>query len=210
MLVLALDTALTAATAVVGRDGAVLCAKVEPMARGHQEAIAPLTEAAMAEAGVGFAALDRIAVTVGPGSFTGLRVGLAFAKGLALAWSTPLVGLGSLEALAESDDHPGRRLAVIDAGRGQVYRQWFDGEVARTSPAQIPLDAIQREAAEAGAFTACGSGASILGMTAAVEHSTPPALVRLAERAPAPDGPPRPMYLRSPDAKTLAERGIVR
>ncbi|MDP9103805.1 MAG: tRNA (adenosine(37)-N6)-threonylcarbamoyltransferase complex dimerization subunit type 1 TsaB, partial [Pseudomonadota bacterium] len=98
MIVLALDTALAAATAVVARDGVVLAARCQPMGRGHQEAIAKLTEAAMAEAAIAFRDLGRIGVTVGPGSFTGLRVGLAFAKGLALAWKTPVVGIGSLEA----------------------------------------------------------------------------------------------------------------
>src|SRR5678815_1575047 len=99
MIVLGLDTCLSSCSVAV-RDGErVLASAREVMARGHQERLAPMAQAVMAEAGLSFDKLDRIAVTVGPGSFTGLRVGIAFAKGLALALDLPTVGVGSLEAL---------------------------------------------------------------------------------------------------------------
>ena len=82
MIVLALDTCLFACSAAVVRGGELLARRIDPMARGHQERLAPLVQEVMAQAGLDFEALDRIGVTVGPGSFTGLRVGLAFAKGL--------------------------------------------------------------------------------------------------------------------------------
>ena len=105
MIVLAIDTCLFACSVAVVNDGRVLARRVEPMSRGHQERLAPLVQEAMAEAGLGFDKLDRIGVTVGPGSFTGLRVGLAFAKGLASALSIPAVGIGALEALADTEPH---------------------------------------------------------------------------------------------------------
>ena len=209
MLILALDTALQAATAVVAEDGRVLAVRTLPMARGHQEAIAGLAQAAMAEAGVGFDRLDRIGVTVGPGSFTGLRVGLAFAKGLALAWGTPLVGIGSLEALA-AGVAGGRVAAAIDAGRGQVYLQ------AGGAPAQLPLAEARAALFAFAPEVVVGSAAGLLAEaapTAQIEsgaHPTAEALARLTLAASAPLGPPKPLYLRAPDAKTLAERGVVR
>ena len=125
MIVLGLDTCLAACSAAVA-DGERLIARVSaPMARGHQERLAPMVRDLMGEAGIAFSDLDRIGVTVGPGSFTGLRVGLAFAKGLALALHRPCIGIGTLAALAASAEAPGHCAAVIDAGRGQVYLQLF-------------------------------------------------------------------------------------
>ena len=92
MLILALDTALETCSAALVRGGRVLAARSEPMARGHQERIAPLVDELAREAGIAFAEVDRIGVTCGPGSFTGLRVGLAFAKGLGFALGRPVVG----------------------------------------------------------------------------------------------------------------------
>jgi len=209
LIVLALDTALAAATAVVARDGAVLSAQVQPMARGHQEAIAGLAQAAMAEAGVRFEDLDRIGVTLGPGSFTGLRVGLAFAKGLALAWNTPLVGLGALEALVASSDGA-RVAAAIDAGRGQVYL--LAGGPAVQAPIEDALETVAVFAPD----VIIGSGAVLMSPSAPAArvddrgYPTPDALARLTAQAAAPSGPPKPLYLRAPDAKTLAERGVIR
>src|SRR5579864_1945967 len=99
------------------------------MMRGHAEALMPLIATVMSTAGVEFSDLDRIAVTVGPGSFTGLRVGIAFAKGLALAADAPAVGIGTLEALVAGDSARGRKTAVIEAGRGGVWLQPFDGQI---------------------------------------------------------------------------------
>ncbi|MGZ8364529.1 MAG: tRNA (adenosine(37)-N6)-threonylcarbamoyltransferase complex dimerization subunit type 1 TsaB, partial [Caulobacteraceae bacterium] len=98
-MVLGLDTALTACSVAVIDGDAVLASRSEPMTRGHQERLAPMVAEVMAEAGIAFDALDRIGVTIGPGGFTGLRVGLAFAKGLALALDIPCVGVTTLAAL---------------------------------------------------------------------------------------------------------------
>src|ERR1700744_2624959 len=101
MIVLGLDTCLNACSVAVLDGERVVASAREGMARGHQERLAPMARDVMAKAGIGFPALDRIAATVGPGSFTGLRVGVAFAKGLALALDRPTAGVGTLEALAQ-------------------------------------------------------------------------------------------------------------
>src|ERR1700728_3269122 len=102
MLILAIDTALDACAAcVLDADAARLIAQEsQTMKRGHAEALMPLIGRVMKEAGIAFAALDRIAVTTGPGSFTGLRVGLSAARGIALAANKPVVGLTTLAAYA--------------------------------------------------------------------------------------------------------------
>jgi tRNA threonylcarbamoyl adenosine modification protein YeaZ len=99
-MILSIDTCLGASSVAVLDGERVLAARSEPMTRGHQERIGIIARETAAEAGVAFSDLARIGVTVGPGSFTGLRVGLAFAKGLATALSIPCVGVNTLESLA--------------------------------------------------------------------------------------------------------------
>jgi tRNA threonylcarbamoyladenosine biosynthesis protein TsaB len=128
--VLAIDTALEACSAAIldtdRTDG--VTSRSLPMMRGHAEALMPLIAAVMAEAQMDFPDLDRIAVTVGPGSFTGLRVGVAAARGIALAAGKPAVGLTTLAGLAapfvEADDGTAV-LAVINARHDRVYMQLF-------------------------------------------------------------------------------------
>jgi tRNA threonylcarbamoyladenosine biosynthesis protein TsaB len=212
--ILALDTCLDACSVAVTTDGRVLAAASEPMARGHQERLAPLAEEVMAEAGLAFKDLDRIGVTVGPGSFTGLRVGLAFAKGLALALDIPCVGIGTLEALAETVRDPVAAFvaACIDAHRGQVYLQVFIDGRAAMAPDVLPFEMAAARLAElwpGGPATVVGSGAPLLqgvlpgARIDANRAPDPTAVARLglAVRSPA---TPRPLYLRAPDAKLPA------
>jgi tRNA threonylcarbamoyladenosine biosynthesis protein TsaB len=190
-----------------------LSTRIAPMERGHQEALAPLVAEAMAEAGIGFDRLERVAVTVGPGSFTGLRVGLAFAKGMALALDIPCVGVGTLEALAAGGQ--GFTAAAIDARRDQLYLQCFDGAEPLSAPDNLPLAEAGARLAElwsGGPARLVGPGAPLLAAVApgaAVEAGAwcdPAALARLAAARPAPAASPRPLYLRAPDARTIAER----
>jgi tRNA threonylcarbamoyladenosine biosynthesis protein TsaB len=183
----------------------------EPTARGHQERLGPMTRDLMASAGIEFATLDRIGVTVGPGSFTGLRVGLAFAKGLAFALGRPCVGVGTLEALAAGFEDGGPLAAVIDAGRGRVYVQLFDGEASLSGPDILPLETAAARLVEvfaAGEVALTGPGANLLagvlpgGTVQAQAAPDPRAVARRA--AAAPPAPPRPLYLRPPDAKAKA------
>ncbi len=211
MIVLSLDTCLGACSVAVLADGVELATLSEPMTRGHQERIAPIAGEAMRAAGLPFSALDRIAVTVGPGSFTGLRVGLAFAKGLALALDRPCVGVGCLEALAAGVAGPGHRASVIDAGRGRVFLQVFDGEESISAPDSLDIETAAARLAElshAGELTLTGPGASLLtgviGSARLVEQAAPSPSVVARIAATAALTPPRPLYLRAPDAKPKA------
>ena len=208
MKLLSLDTCLQACSVALEADSKPRIWLTEAMARGHQERLATMTRDVMADGGLAFAELDRIGVTIGPGSFTGLRVGLAFAKGLALALGRPCVGVGVLEALAASLDHRGPLAAVIDAGRGRVYLQIFDAAVAVTAPELLDTGlAITRvaEVCPSGEITLTGPGAPILAPALRAAHvqelaaPDPRAVARLARLAPI--VPPRPLYLRAPDAK---------
>jgi tRNA threonylcarbamoyladenosine biosynthesis protein TsaB len=208
VILLALDTALEACSVAILDGERVLAARSEPMPRGHQERLAPLVAELLLEAGVKAKDLDRVGVTVGPGSFTGLRVGLAFAKGLGAALDRPVVGIGALEALAASVSGPGVTVAVIDARREQIYLQAFEAGVAVTPPQALSLLDATEVLRPLNPARLVGSGAPLL--TAAFPAAEPyeragadpVALARLA--AVAPVAPPRPMYLRAPDAKLPA------
>lgn len=213
MIVLGLDTCLSSCSVAVLDGERVLGFAREVMARGHQERLASMTREVMADAGLSFDRLDRIAVTVGPGSFTGLRVGIAFAKGLALALARPAVGIGTLEALAaEADkDSGGLVFPAIDARRGQLYLQGFEHGRALMAPDALTAEAAAArlaELAQGRAFTLVGSGAALLADFApsarvvAAEGADARQVARLAAaREP---GPLKPLYLRSPDAKLPA------
>jgi tRNA threonylcarbamoyladenosine biosynthesis protein TsaB len=211
MIILALDTCLGACSVALRRDGVTLGALSEPTARGHQERLAPMTRDLMAGSGLEFTALDRVGVTVGPGSFTGLRVGLAFAKGLAFALRRPCVGVGTLEALAAGLGNGGPRAAVIDAGRGRVYIQLFDGAASLSGPDILSLETAAARLVEiyaSAGVTLTGPGAHLLAgalpgaVVRAQAAPDPRAVAALA--ALAPEAPPRPLYLRPPDATAKA------
>ncbi len=138
MIILALDTCLNACAGAVVRDGETLSKIVEPMQRGHQERIAAMTSELTAAANLAFADLDRIAVTVGPGSFTGLRIGLAFAKGLGVALDIPCVGVGVLDVLGRQAK--GRVLVALDARGGAVHLRAFRDGVPQGDAATLPLE----------------------------------------------------------------------
>lgn len=201
MKILAFDTCLTACSVAVMDGEQVLASRAEPMARGHQERLAPLVQDLMGQAGLGFDQLDRIGVTVGPGSFTGLRVGLAFAKGLSAALDRPAIGIGLLEALAEG--LPGRVAAVLDAKRDQVYLQTFVGGEAQTPPRVLSLTEARAELAAFAPSRLVGTGGDLMALSdvtlITADHADPVAIARLAARKP--NAPPVPLYLRAPDAR---------
>lgn len=131
MIVLGLDSSTTACSAAVLRDGAVLARRFQRMERGQSEALIPMVAEVMAEAGLEFSALDLLAVTVGPGSFTGIRVALAAARALALAADRPLVGVGTAQAMAAAipaERRAGREVVVaVESKRDELYLQRLDG-----------------------------------------------------------------------------------
>ncbi|GKQ55495.1 tRNA (adenosine(37)-N6)-threonylcarbamoyltransferase complex dimerization subunit type 1 TsaB [Bradyrhizobium sp. Ce-3] len=222
MIILAIDTALDACSAAVldTDTGKTLAIESQAMQRGHAEALMPLIGRVMRASGIGFAALDRIAVTTGPGSFTGLRVGLSAARGIALSASKPVVGLSTLAAYAApvvAENGQTAILSAIDARHDHVYFQLVGGD---GSPVIKPKVAPIEEALAAsqhGALHLVGNAANILAERWPAD-AAPPVKV---DRQPAPDiiwvawvgaavdpetAPPRPFYLRAPDAKPPKDR----
>lgn len=209
MKVLVIDTALGLCSAGVfevgGETARALGLRSEAMTKGHSERLAGLARDAVAGAG-GFGVIDRIAVTVGPGSFTGLRVGLAFAQGLGAALHRPVVGISTLDALAASVEAK-TVAALIDARRGQVYaRFWRDG-VAEGPPEALSLEQATARVTTLGpGATLVGTGASLLteaapdGVIADRPGAAPEAVARLAAGLDPEAAPPAPLYLRAPDA----------
>ncbi|NBB52950.1 tRNA (adenosine(37)-N6)-threonylcarbamoyltransferase complex dimerization subunit type 1 TsaB [Rhizobium sp. CRIBSB] len=202
---LVIDTALGMCTVVAFDGSQLLGVRSELMARGHQERLGGFLRD-LAETTGGFAGLDRIGVTIGPGSFTGLRVGMAFAQGLGAALDRPVVGVSTLDALAAGLEGSGPVAALIDARRGQVYaRFWRDGDPL--GPAQaLSLDEASNRLAELVDVRVVGSGASLFETHPAVasihpaDGPGPRELATLTLGADAVDTPLHPLYLRAPDA----------
>ena len=208
MLTLALDTALGACSAAVVDGDRVLAARAEPMTRGHQERLAPLVQEVMREAGFAFPDLARVGVTTGPGSFTGLRVGLAFARTLALALGRPCVGVSTLAALAA--ETRGEVVTAIPAPQDRLYTQRFRDAAAVDAPRLVAVDDLDLTgvARLVGPAAARLAGLAPTAEVDALAWPGPAALARLCAAAPEPQEPPAPLYLRAPDARTLAERGL--
>ena len=183
----------------------------EEMTKGHQERLGGMARDAVADAG-GFEGLERVGVTVGPGSFTGLRVGLAFALGLGAARNVPVVGISTLDALAASVAPQGLVVAAIDARRGQVYIRLFRDGVAQDEAQALEIEAARdliASQAQGDDLTIVGSGVGVL--TDGVEAlsnaklfpllaPTSQALAQLTQAMDPANNPPSPLYLRAPDA----------
>ena len=123
LTLLGFDTATAACSAALWAGGAVAAGRRVETGGRHAESLVPMLREVAAEGGTTLAAIDRFAVTVGPGSFTGIRIGLATARGLALALERPLIGLSTLEILAAGvpeAERDGPILAALDAGRGRL------------------------------------------------------------------------------------------
>jgi tRNA threonylcarbamoyl adenosine modification protein YeaZ len=217
MKILAIDTALPAVSVCVLEDGASMpeASETVAMERGHAEALLPMIDRVMARVEGGFSALGRVAVTVGPGSFTGLRVGIAAGRAIGVACAIPTVGVSTLAALAAPlilDEKAERVAVAIDARHGNVFFAAFDPD-GRTLCA--PCLVTVREAVRslgAGAVRLAGSGAPMLaieawsignaaevaGATTAPDIAFVARLGLLADPALA---PARPLYLKPPDAK---------
>jgi tRNA threonylcarbamoyladenosine biosynthesis protein TsaB len=228
--ILALDTAQSACSVAVWRDGTVVARRWESMARGQSEALMPMVRAALEEAGSTFPQLDLLAVTVGPGGFTGLRIGLAAARGMALAAGLPCLGVTTLEAVAHGiPDHErgdGRVLVALDSKRADIFAQVFGPGL---KPVQAPMavlpanlhgllsksassvriagDAAPRaaKALEEEGFTVQLSAASGVPDAAVVAEM---AANRWKPGDPCPT--PAPLYLRQPDATIPRNGGRLR
>jgi len=210
MKILAIDTSFEACSAALLDGGRVLWAETKIIGRGHSEILPPMIARALSETGLSVFNLDRIGVVIGPGAFAGVRVGLAFARGLCLGTGVRAVGVTSLKALAASCEPKGLIAPVFDARRGQVYAALYDEALReRIEPfVASPEEAARRLSAAGGAnLVLAGSGAGLVAPHVAAAVSIlekavidPAALARLAAAAPEPSSPPSPLYLRPPDA----------
>jgi tRNA threonylcarbamoyl adenosine modification protein YeaZ len=216
MRILAIDTALEAcAAAVLDTERGKVASQTLPMVRGHAEALLPLIQRVMQQADMTFSALDRIAVTTGPGSFTGLRVGISAARGIALATGKPAVGLTTLSAYAApfiAKDDQTAVTAAIDARHDHVYLQVFaPGGRTLVAPRIVAVSDAAR-AASRSPMRIVGTGAHMLAAAWPADQPSPvlvedqraPDIVWVGRLGVAMDpaaGAPKPLYLRAPDAQ---------
>ena len=220
MKLLALDTAMAACSVAVCDGGRITAAEHRAMARGHAEALLPMVEAAMAAAGLAYDDLDAFAVTRGPGTFTGLRIGLAAARGLALAAARPLIGLTTLEVLAATVPEVARGgsiMAAIEARRGEVYGQIFSSALAPLcAPAALAAEALAAKPWRPPVSVVGDAAPRLLALLAGSGVAVPGdgqpdarAVARLAVARPLPavGTPVSPLYLRAPDARLRGAGG---
>lgn len=231
MNVLGFDTcfgALNVALGIgLGAPGARVLTRCQPMATGQAEHLLPVIGKLLDEAGLVPADVDRIAVTCGPGSFTGTRIAIAAARAFRLAQGTPIVTFSSLEAIALhpalADTAPGENLLIaVDAHRGEAYVQLFDGRT-RTAlgPPRIVAEAqysdlagdrplhVAGTAAGAVAAAITQAGGTARAHDGVVWPAIDAAVVRAVDRPPA-ETPVEPLYLRPPDAKPQDGKALAR
>jgi len=215
--ILAVDTALGGCSAALLEDEKILAHTFEAMDRGHAERLAPMVEEIMR--GFDFAALDRLAVTTGPGTFTGQRVGLAFMRGLRLALEIPLTGITTLEAIAASamDQTRQSRAAVIhDARREEAYLLLQDGNDTVQPPVVLLFANAINTIRGFGSSVLAGTGAAAakekLGADFVLSSIRQPDalwVARLAQQRTPFNDAPGPLYLRAPDAKLPGGKALV-
>ncbi len=226
MRILAIDTSCGAASVAVADSelSEPLAAISRVMARGHAETLAPMVEEAMGGVAGGFASLDRIAVTTGPGSFTGIRVGLSMARAMGVALGIPVVGVSTLAAFAApllSEPKAGIIAAAIDARHGSAYFQLFEMSGRPLGPPRC--DALRECVRGIGAGPALLAG-NVAAMVANEAHraglpydlsaaSDVPDIVAVARMGLALDpaaSPARPLYVKQPDARPNPAEPVAR
>jgi tRNA threonylcarbamoyladenosine biosynthesis protein TsaB len=211
--ILSVDTCLGACSVAILDGEKILAHRFELMDRGHAERLAPMVDEAMQQAAIAYADLDRLAVTVGPGTFTGQRVGLAFMRGMRVALKKPLIGITSLETIAAqaiSESGIACAAALHDARRDEVYLEIVrDGATILPPTVLLFADAAAKLAplTDEASVVLCGTAAprakEDLACATLSPIRQPDALwtARLAATREATSTPPRPLYLRAPDAK---------
>ncbi|MCP4318421.1 MAG: tRNA (adenosine(37)-N6)-threonylcarbamoyltransferase complex dimerization subunit type 1 TsaB [Hyphomicrobiales bacterium] len=221
MITLAIDTAahLCAACVYDSVEDKVLGKAVEDLGRGHAERLFAVIRQALDEAAMDYSDLQRLGVCIGPGSFTGVRVGVAAMRGLSLALSVPLVGVTIFDGLAQAAPKGRPLFVLLDARRGEVYVQLFDQDGnADGSPAAMSLEAAGERVRQSQAALT-GSGASLVfdaddkagrlivdyASTADIET-----IARLGAQGRPQESQPEPLYLRSADAKPQSGFAVER
>lgn len=236
MRILAFDTAGRGCSVTIWNDGTVEASLQKPMAHGQAERLVPLIGTACEQGGVTWDDIDRLAVTIGPGSFTGLRVGLATAHGLSLASARPVVGISSLEVFAtQALMQPPRPVAantlivsIVDARRDDLYVQPFHTTARNTlepleDPQACPVEDLPAAVVEWQTHCDATQSPILVGDAVEMMPATDQPILRisspmvdgavLAELASTRDpasAPPRPLYIRAPDAALPRNGGQLR
>lgn len=226
--ILAIDTATNACSAALWADGSLLASLWEPMVRGHAERLVPMIGEIAEAADRPVKDIDLVAVTVGPGTFTGMRVGLAAARGFALSAGVPCLGLTTLEVIAEGvGDAPGPVMVVIESKRSDVYVQNFnaDGDALDSPASRAPetLAEAARVHGAGGVLTLAGDAAPRVGEVLTADghqvrqsetaHPDAAVLAAMAARrwrSGQTVARPVPLYLRPPDAVVPKDGGRLR
>lgn len=205
VLVLGFDTATPAVSAALHDGTGIVASRLTIDARRHGELLAPMIAGVLADAGAARADLTAVAVGVGPGPYTGLRVGLVTARVLAAVLGIPVHGVCTLDILAERARHhvPAGFLVATDARRGEVYHARYDHEGRRTDGPHVAAAAAIAGARD---LPAAGDGARLypdaFGGVVEPAHPDAAALCEIAVRAvPGQLVEPEPLYLRRPDAR---------
>lgn len=216
MPTLAIDTALGWASAAIvegGVDGGMergrILGTAGAPAAGDAESIVAHAAAALAEAGLGYGDLSRVAVTVGPGSFTGVRVGIAFAKGVAFARAIPAVGVSTLAVIARMAGLPA--LAVVDARHGAVFAALYEMDPEMDRPAFQGRMTVAEARAAAGAARIAGEASAVVALGAGEAVDRLDLLVLAALAGGDPSGrEPRALYLAPVDAMPQGHKALAR
>ena len=200
-MILAIDTSTSACTAALfGADGECLGHRDEVIGRGHSERLVPMLDELLDGRQA-----THILVGVGPGSFTGIRVGIAAAHGLAIGWDSTIAGLSSLALLAAGSERSGAVAAAVQGGHGELFVQQFEGNPLAASTALLNLPPNAAGAAIS-AERVVGSGAAAL-VTARGWGSAVEAWPSAADAMSLPESfrtlPAKPLYARAPDARAL-------
>jgi tRNA threonylcarbamoyladenosine biosynthesis protein TsaB len=209
MIVLAIDTAGSDCSACIydSAANAVLSEVSETIGKGHAERLMGMIDAALTQADVPLKSIERIAVTIGPGSFTGIRVGVAAARGFALSLGIEAVGVTTLEVLAASHlrEAPGAPVMVtMDAKRDEVYLQAFNADGSANGEPSLTLVKDAVVALQTFGGLPAGSGAPLLqgsDLGGEKDHFEIGLVARIGAAKPAGAPRPKPLYLRGPDAK---------
>ena len=224
--IVAFDTTMETCSVAVCTDDHVIARRQEYFSNGHAERLVPMIQSVLAEADTGYGEIDLIAVTVGPGKFTGIRVGLSAARGIALTTGASVVGVSTLDVIAEgarkrsSFDRESTIMVIHNALRDELFCQMvpFDAAVSSTPPITVALaDAVSL--LPAGPVTVVGSGVRLLKDQIICERSD----VTISDAPNSPDAsdlarigdriarlgqiekwPPKPLYIRAPDARVPA------
>ena len=218
MRILAFDCAGAQCAAAVRVGPETITERCVQSERGHAQLLMPLLQDVVAEAGLGFREIDRFAVTTGPGSFTGIRVALAAARGLALGTDRPVIGIDVFSVVAAEAAQAGipapRLLVAVESRRAESFLQLFDaageplGAPAMLGPEAVPAWLGAGPVAVAGDASSriVPSLSDAVDLGARFAAPAPATLARLAAERPCDSAAPRPFYLRAPDAIPAAAR----